>query len=95
MPGAQLVGPDALGIDAETYLRMATAYTVMELATAVKPFLLRELRSGSDVVVYLDPDVEVYSSLDGVTALAAEHGIVLTRTTSSRCRATARSPTKP
>ena len=37
VPGAQLVGPDALGIDAETYLRMATAYTVMELATAVKP----------------------------------------------------------
>ena len=78
VPGARLVGSDALGIDGETYLRMATAYTVMELATAVKPFLLRELRSSSDVVVYLDPDVEVYSSLDGVTSLAAEHGIVLT-----------------
>ena len=78
MPGARLLGPDALGIDRETFLRMATAYTVMELATAVKPFLLRTLRSSSDVVVYLDPDIEVYSALHGVIALAAEHGIVLT-----------------
>src|SRR5918997_1627195 len=78
LPGARLLGPGALGIDGETYLRMATAYTVMELATAVKPFLLRTLRSSSDVVVYLDPDIEVYSALHGVIALAAEHGIVLT-----------------
>lgn len=78
VPGADVVGPEALGIDEQTYLRMATAYTVMELATAVKPFLLRELRRSADVVVYLDPDIQVYAPLTEVTDLAVEHSIVLT-----------------
>jgi len=41
--------------------RMAMIYDLMELATALKPWLLAELirRHGSPVV-YLDPDIEVY-----------------------------------
>lgn len=78
VPGADVVGSEALAIDEQTYLRMATSYTVMELATAVKPYLLRELRRSSDVVVYLDPDIQVFAPLSGVTELAAEHSIVLT-----------------
>ncbi|MGH3815794.1 MAG: FkbM family methyltransferase, partial [Pseudonocardiaceae bacterium] len=76
--GADVLGPEVLAIDEQTYLRMATSYSVMELATAVKPFLLRELRRSSDVVVYLDPDIEVFAPLADVVDLAAEHSIVLT-----------------
>lgn len=78
VPGAEVIGPEALGIDELTYRRMATAYTVMELATAVKPFLLRELRRSSDVVVYLDPDIQVFAPLTGIGELANTHSIVLT-----------------
>src|SRR5262249_19618998 len=78
LPGVDLLGPEALGIDEQTYFRMATAYTVMELATTVKPFRLRELRRASDVVVYLDPAIQVFAPLSDVAGLAARHSIVLT-----------------
>src|ERR1700704_4060881 len=43
--GYRVVGPESLDIGEDDYLRMATAYSVTELATAVKPFLLRRLRT--------------------------------------------------
>lgn len=76
--GMRIVGPSAFGIDSETYLRMATAYSITELATAVKPYLLRELRASSPVAIYLDPDIQVFSPMPEVAELALEHGIVLT-----------------
>lgn len=80
-------------IDTQERHDMAMIYDVMELATAVKPFLLRRLlagdagmgsgsvgggRGGGREILYLDPDIEVFSSLDFVLALAREHGVVLT-----------------
>src|SRR4051794_11619774 len=41
--GYRVVGPAEFGIGEQDYLRMATAYSVTELATSVKPYLLREL----------------------------------------------------
>jgi glycosyltransferase involved in cell wall biosynthesis len=60
--------------------RMAAFYDVMELSTAVKPWLLRTLldRPEVDSVSYLDPDVRVFSSLQKIEDEALEHGIVLT-----------------
>ncbi|MFF0144549.1 FkbM family methyltransferase [Amycolatopsis sulphurea] len=75
--GADLVGPAAFGIDEDDYLRMATAYSVTELATAVKPYLLRELLAETEVAIYLDPDIEVFSSIGEVAELAKAHDIVL------------------
>ncbi|QQQ76523.1 FkbM family methyltransferase [Saccharothrix sp. 6-C] len=72
------VGPEASGIDADDYLRMATAYNITELATAVKPYLLRELRADADVVIYLDPDIQVFAPMPELAELALAHGIVLT-----------------
>jgi glycosyltransferase involved in cell wall biosynthesis len=44
--------------------RMAMIYDLMELATALKPWLLAELiRRHGPPVVYLDPDIEVYQPL--------------------------------
>jgi FkbM family methyltransferase len=76
--GYSIVGPPAFGIDSEDYLRMATAYSVTELATAVKPFLLRSLRTESDVVIYLDPDIQVFAPMPELVELAAAHQLVLT-----------------
>ena len=60
--------------------RMAAAYDVMELSTAVKPWLLRHLldRPGVDSVIYLDPDIQVFSSLEEVVERALRHDVVLT-----------------
>jgi glycosyltransferase involved in cell wall biosynthesis len=60
--------------------RMAAFYDVMELSTAVKPWLLRTLldRDGVDSVSYLDPDIRVFSSLQKIEDEARKHGIVLT-----------------
>ncbi len=60
--------------------RMAASYDVMELSTAVKPWLLRTLleRAGVDSVIYLDPDIQVFSSLEPVVERALRHDVVLT-----------------
>jgi len=58
--------------------RMMTIYNVMELATALKPFLLRHLLATGPSVTYLDPDVEVFAPLDDVAEAAERHGLVLT-----------------
>ncbi len=60
--------------------RMMAIYQVMELATALKPFLLRHLvtERGEPAATYLDPDVVVHAPLDDIAAAAADHGLVLT-----------------
>ncbi len=71
--------PTHIGLDDEEFRRMTMIYDVLELATAVKPWLLRQLLAdGGDVVAYFDPDIEVFAPLDEIEELAGEHGIVLT-----------------
>jgi glycosyltransferase involved in cell wall biosynthesis/2-polyprenyl-3-methyl-5-hydroxy-6-metoxy-1,4-benzoquinol methylase len=65
-------------IDCEPFEQMVSAYSVIELSTAVKPWLLRKLLTEQDHAVYLDPDIRVVSPLDEIRTLAVEHGIVLT-----------------
>src|ERR687890_17674 len=58
---------------------MAAIYDVLELSTAVKPWLLRHLLDGRGLerVAYLDPDIRVYDRLDEIERLTGEHGLVL------------------
>ncbi|RJQ74964.1 FkbM family methyltransferase [Pseudonocardiaceae bacterium YIM PH 21723] len=74
----RFVGPETAGLDRDEFLRMATAYNITELATAVKPYLLRELRRTAEVAIYLDPDIEVYAPMPELSELAKQHSIVLT-----------------
>jgi hypothetical protein len=70
-----------LRVDPGEVLEMAAIYDVMELAVALKPWLLELLldQVGPDeAVMYLDPDMRVYAPLDEVDALARSFGIVLT-----------------
>jgi glycosyltransferase involved in cell wall biosynthesis/SAM-dependent methyltransferase len=67
-----------IGFDTGEIGRLAAIYDVTELATAVKPVLLRHLLRSSTDVIYLDPDIKIYGSLDEASRLAREHGIVLT-----------------
>ena len=72
-----LLTPEQIGC--REFQEMALRYDVLELSTAVKPWLLRHLlREGSAAITYLDPDIRVYSSLERLDELAREHGVVLT-----------------
>jgi glycosyltransferase involved in cell wall biosynthesis len=68
-----------LGLEPAEIRRLAGIYDVTELATAVKPRLLRHLLDERrSEVVYLDPDICIYSSLDEVALLARQYAVVLT-----------------
>ena len=68
-----------IGLSTKEIAQLASIYDVTELATSVKPVLLRQLISeGRDHILYLDPDIKVYDSLDDVAQLARRHGVVLT-----------------
>jgi len=74
-----LVRPHEIGLAA--WDEMRGAYDVMELSTAVKPWLLRHmLREHDDGggVAYLDPDIQVMSRMAELEAALAAHAIVLT-----------------
>src|SRR5262245_36131306 len=52
---------------------LAGIYDVTELATAVKPRFLRYLLGeGRSDVIYFDPDIKIYSSLEHVSELARQ-----------------------
>ena len=70
--------PADLDIEPREFHHMAVIYDILELATAVKPWLLQHLLETDEVVCYLDPDIEVFSSLDEIERLARRHSIVLT-----------------
>lgn len=74
----ELVTLEQIGLpDAD---QMKASYDVMELSTAVKPWLLRTLlrRPGVDSVMYLDPDIKIYDSLQEIEDRAVAHNVVLT-----------------
>lgn len=76
--GEEYRTPDALDLDRDEFARMAATYTVTELSTALKPWLLRNALQHGEAALYLDPDIEVYAPLPDLAERAIEHGIVLT-----------------
>ena len=65
-------------IGCEPFADMAIRYNVLELCTAVKPWLLRHLmREVSGPITYLDPDIQVFGQLEELEELARAHGLVL------------------
>jgi glycosyltransferase involved in cell wall biosynthesis len=75
----EVLTPASIGLDRDEFRRMAVIYDVLELSTALKPWLVRTLLDRSpEAVIYLDPDIDVFAALDEAAALADEHGIVVT-----------------
>ncbi len=66
--GVEVLTADSL--DIPDFPSFAFAYDVMELNTAIKPFLmLRLFERGYRNVIYFDPDIELYRRLDDLLAL--------------------------
>ncbi len=75
--GFTTLSPGELGI--EGFEQMSFAYDIVELNTAVKPFLLTSLlKKGYRKVIYLDPDILVVNRLDRVLKLLDTASIVVT-----------------
>lgn len=78
---AELPGEVYFASDLEIprFSSMAFRYDVLELSTAVKPFLLRRLLAdGAQQVLYLDPDILVLDSLEPLYELLSTNAVVLT-----------------
>jgi glycosyltransferase involved in cell wall biosynthesis/2-polyprenyl-3-methyl-5-hydroxy-6-metoxy-1,4-benzoquinol methylase len=72
-----IVTPAEIGCN--EFEQMALRYTVLELSTAVKPWLLAHLLSeGRPAITYLDPDIRIYGSLERLDEMARAHTVVLT-----------------
>ncbi len=72
----ELLTPQDIGC--EPFADMAIRYSVLELSTAVKPWLLRHLMQElTGPITYLDPDIQVFGSLAQLDELARAHGVVL------------------
>ncbi|MEK6277267.1 MAG: glycosyltransferase [Actinomycetota bacterium] len=72
----EILTPAEIGV--EDFDLMAGLYDVLELSTAVKPWLLRALMRDDEHVAYLDPDIEVFAGLGELDELIGAHGLVLT-----------------
>ena len=79
-PGVEIVGTDVLGLPHRDVLRLATIYDLVELATAVKPLLLKALLADAEQAAYLDPDTYVTSPMVELSPdlEATDGGILLT-----------------
>ncbi len=72
-------GLNEIGLDPGDESVFPMIYDVTELATAVKPWLLKALlREGAQAVLYLDPDILPCAPLEPLATLARTSGIVLT-----------------
>lgn len=73
-----VVRPSDLELSRDEFLRMAAIYEPTELATAVKPWVLRLLLDrGAAAVLFLDPDVEVFAPVDDFWKTASETEVLL------------------
>lgn len=60
------------------FYNLAFKYDVTELSTCVKPMLAERLLANHSKVIFLDPDICVYSSLQSLEAELVSHPILLT-----------------
>lgn len=66
-------------IDCPQWRKMAFYYDCMEFNTAVKPYFLRTLLAeGADAVIYLDPDILLFSGMEECEAALETHDAILT-----------------
>jgi hypothetical protein len=79
LPSAKVLIPQDLDIPEQWLLEMSFYYDSMELATSLKPFLLKTLlEKGVSTVTFLDPDILLFNKLDEGMRAAEKYGIALT-----------------
>src|SRR4051812_34285190 len=72
----EIVTPEDLRLP--EFADMASRYDVLELSTAVKPWLLEYLLERDDHVVYLDPDIRIFAPIEDIAEACRRSELVLT-----------------
>lgn len=76
-PGAEII--ELVDLPIENLGRFIYQYSILELNTAIKPYVIEQLMNkGYDKVIYIDPDIKLFSSLDGMLSLLDQHNVLLT-----------------
>jgi hypothetical protein len=79
LPQTRVLTPECLGIDSEVLKGMRKYYDVVELATSLKPFVLKFLiEEGFDTATYLDPDIQLFGEIEDRIELDRHSAIRLT-----------------
>ena len=79
LEGATVLLPEDLKLSPEWLADMRSYYDPVELATSLKPFLLKTLLTNNiDSVTFLDPDIVLFSDLAEGFSMAKNSGIALT-----------------
>lgn len=68
-------------LDLDAFDEMRGTYDILELSTAVKPWLLRHMlaeHASEPGIAYLDPDIQVHRPLTAIEDALREHPMVLT-----------------
>jgi hypothetical protein len=71
----------SIDIDEVTWIKMSFQYNLTEFCTSIKPFCfsyLFNINSENSQVIYFDPDIFLFSSLQGIWSLLDKHDIILT-----------------
>ena len=73
-----IIEAKSLGI--ASWRNMAFYYSILELCCAIKPFCFQYLaeRHGCEKIIYFDPDIYLYSSLESLLGSLSDHWLVLT-----------------
>jgi len=71
---------EAVDLNIPGWRGWAFCHTIVELATAIKPFMLAHLlkQPGCKKVIYLDPDIVTFSRLDDIVEALDSANVVLT-----------------
>lgn len=78
-PENVLVGKEVLGIDVNTWDNMSFKYDITEFCTSIKPqSILYMLSLGYEKVIYLDPDIYFFSSIEFIFSELNNCSIILT-----------------
>lgn len=76
-PEAEII--ELLDLDIPHLSRFIYQYTILELNTAIKPYVIERLmKKGYKKVIYFDPDIKLFNSIDPMLSLLDTHNILLT-----------------
>ncbi|MFQ6601599.1 hypothetical protein [Flavobacterium sp. C3NV] len=80
LPSNILIAKQELNISTKQWVDMSFKYDLTEFCTSIKPasfsFFLEKTKY--EKIIYLDPDIYIYSSLDPIYQMLENHSIVLT-----------------
>jgi hypothetical protein len=67
-------------LEIEGFNKMVLDYNIVELNTAVKPFFFEYLfkKSEAESIIYFDPDICIYDSIDSISKEMENHNVLLT-----------------